>query len=182
MSKQSPLHSYQEWVLPKSGRYKQRNFISQLSFRYPHIPEAPGAAESHLTSMWDTALHFHPRDCPSSLASRSDVPMHHLHVGELQPHRIPQEQLRTADPESKDLLSYTIINHCTNWTQIFHLWGASAGAAALQVARDPMIFWGTVLPWAHSASSSFSPEKGASVSSSIHTYTEQQQVKPQETL
>lgn len=92
MSKQSPLHSYQEWVLPKSGRYKQRNFISHLSFRYPHIPEAPGAAESHLTSMWDTALHFHPRDCPPSLASRSDVPMHHLHVGELQPHRIPQEQ------------------------------------------------------------------------------------------
>lgn len=93
MSMQRPLYSYQEWVLPKSSRYKQRNFISHLSFRYPHIPEAPGAAESHLTSMWDTALHFHPRDCSSSLASRSGVPIHDLHVGELQPHKMPQEQL-----------------------------------------------------------------------------------------
>lgn len=53
-------------------RYKQRNFISHFSssFRYPHIPEAPSATKSHLRSMWDTALHFHPSRLPLLISKR----------------------------------------------------------------------------------------------------------------
>ena len=116
-----------------------------------------------------------PRDCPSSLASRSAVPIHHLCAGELQTHRMTQAQLELQILRARTCL-VTPVNLHTNWIQVFHLWEASAGAAALQLVRDPTIFWGTALACTHSAWPSSSPWLSAENSDKrqliyIHIYT-----------